>query len=44
MSNTDVAVENVRLQNRAECERASIDDCASWCEGEEGWGVGGDDD
>ena len=33
------AVEMIKMQNRIDCEVASIEDGASWCEGEEGYGV-----
>ena len=36
--------EEIKKINRSESETSSIESWASWYEGEEGWGVGGDDD
>ena len=36
--------ELIKELNREECELASVEDWASWCEGEEGWGGGSSDD
>ena len=40
MNNEQLLMEEaIKAENRRECELASIEDGASWCEGEEGWGV-----
>ena len=36
-------LEFIRERNKSECESASVEEWASWCEGEEGWGAGSDD-
>lgn len=42
MSEKDL--EFIREHNKSECESASVEDWASWCEGEEGWGPCQDED
>ena len=39
-----MSAEEIKKVNRNESETSAIESWASWYEGEEGWGVGGDDD